>query len=1283
MSIHFSEGEANQNYALSLLDGQHLAKASVVKNVDLIRLQRGLEVLENKNEPINITQWNFKFLSEYPNQKEVAAVYKLALQIFLKNKEFLFEPGCALIWFGCHHISGQGGIELAKLISLKNSAFALEIANSWHVNDRATIMSIFQQAAQELGVDGSLLTSNQGNEMELVDLVKLFAKQKALRISTFIPFFHISNQASLIEIAKVAAQQPGCNTSEYIKNYGIEDQPTLIEIAKIAAQQPESCISKYLKNYGISDQAALIEIAKLEAQQPGNNISEYIKNYAINDQTALEEIAKCAAPHNRTISEYIKNYNIKDQATLIEIAKIAAQQDQTNISRFLKNYGIVDQDALVEIAMFSAQHNGPLTSDHIQIYDIKNEDALIKIAKLAAQQDITYHFHAAAYGIKNQKALAEIFKIADQHSGWKASKYIKYYCITDQALLVELAKYSVQHDGWFASRYIQDFGIKDPAALEEIAELCARHDGWSASENITYYGIKDPAFLVKIAKIAAQQDGFNTSRYIREYGIKDPAILKEIALIAAKQAGNMLRHLDQYFDKNQLDQQTFEKIVLMALGSGAQAGLDEIQDQFLTPNFLKLKSSVPSDQIDFQLIKEKLIALAHYIKLEKGPASPIEEKISTERSGAEEALCNKAIASAPTSSAKPEKSRLEMIIDIVLEEPRPFVRKQNMVWVLQSICKLTHFDTFSNTAEQPSIQEQIFDTLSRALAIHNPLLRKMLIDIAWQTLSDTATLTVFKQQRRAKKAPQFFFIQFFMAQLLQKHPSLEKTTIKEGKTILNLLYACNKDLKDKALYEPLYNLMQLWLATDDLTATDIAFMVQWIFANKDKERIIKRLKLLISLAQCATSKGLQQSQWQKYAGADENALNEYFTQLICQKVPVLPRDDFAILFMERFLAQRDGSALLRYSGGLQTLPSNDRQELLKALGVYIDNALKSPEEFSQWRLEQANSPHLQAVFLARPDLQQKWNIQKDYPLADYIGKDADTTENAFDLSTFLNKQLNTDQHIALPQLQKYLLESDALQKESIYRHLSMLVTTHTSEEERNKAQAQKLLIECTFKTFALQPTKAQLSHIEAISSALHLSDNHPFTADLNLIKQNIVRSQPQIDNSYRLLFTDNYYDLLMCGTDVEGSCQRVDGTPSLNKGLIGYLTHGQDRLLLIKNGAGKIQGRSILRLAWDQTKLKPVLFLSRLYPSNLAQNQQQAIIKLACELAQSLDLPLLSKEEGQGEAYKGTICGLGGAAPTEYIDEKPGLAEHGRYSVDHCHYLYKPQRVAVQSSPRS
>jgi hypothetical protein len=138
-----------------------------------------------------------------------------------------------------------------------------------------------------------------------------------------------------------------------------------------------------------------------------------------------------------------------------------------------------------------------------------------------------------------------------------------------------------------------------------------------------------------------------------------------------------------------------------------------------------------------------------------------------------------------------------------------------------------------------------------------------------------------------------------------------------------------------------------------------------------------------------------------------------------------------------------------------------------------------------------------------------------------------------------------------------------------------------------------------------------------------------------------------------LVDSDDAEDFLLCGTEITGSCQRVDGNPNLNKCLMGYALDGKVRLLAVKNSHGTILARAILKILIDDHN-QPVLFFERVYGD---QNYTKALKIFATKKAETVGIPLY--EVGRDHILRS----FGNVAPFEYEDGGVGVST-GIYHVN-------------------
>lgn len=132
----------------------------------------------------------------------------------------------------------------------------------------------------------------------------------------------------------------------------------------------------------------------------------------------------------------------------------------------------------------------------------------------------------------------------------------------------------------------------------------------------------------------------------------------------------------------------------------------------------------------------------------------------------------------------------------------------------------------------------------------------------------------------------------------------------------------------------------------------------------------------------------------------------------------------------------------------------------------------------------------------------------------------------------------------------------------------------------------------------------------------------------NDIKALIVGLTTTSQKNVFVVDTDDWQDLFLSGTEVLGSCQRIDGNPSHNVCLMAYVLDGKNRLLAIKDSSSKkIVARCILRLLWDPKENTPVLFQERIYPFSTPE-YDKLLNSLANTRAKELGLNLYNLSFG-------------------------------------------------------
>jgi hypothetical protein len=212
-------------------------------------------------------------------------------------------------------------------------------------------------------------------------------------------------------------------------------------------------------------------------------------------------------------------------------------------------------------------------------------------------------------------------------------------------------------------------------------------------------------------------------------------------------------------------------------------------------------------------------------------------------------------------------------------------------------------------------------------------------------------------------------------------------------------------------------------------------------------------------------------------------------------------------------------------------------------------------------------------------------------------------------------------------------------------------TSERPHEERRKQ----------FEQIAIQLIETQSTEIQLNLLGQMNQLNLPLGEFKNDLEGQIQFMQPKVqsEGKVKAIETDDPYHLLLCGTEVSGSCQRIGGNPHINRGLLGYLLHGQTRLIAIVNEENRILSRALLRVLWDQEEKKPVLFLERIYGD---QGYKQHIIEMAKLKASKMDVAITTLE-GDGAPYNHSLHSFGGTATYEYCDATQSNTLYGCFKI--------------------
>ncbi len=720
---------------------------------------------------------------------------------------------------------------------------------------------------------------------------------------------------------------------------------------------------------------------------------------------------------------------------------------------------------------------------------------------------------------------------------------------------------------------------------------------------------------IRVAKLCAQQNGERTALFIEDFGIENEDALIEIAKFCAQQDGHGTAHYILNFGIQ--EEKARIKIAKLCAQQNGKGTAKFIQ------NF-GIKN------------EDALIEIAKLCAQQdgKGTVEFIQNFGIQDESALDEILT---LAVIQNSCSLVHKTTDQLQLIFIMSRWDQSKAQGCLTSFINTRLSSLGFDwviPLLDSIEDAHAKKQL--TISLAAALF--LLRRRLSDEQLLAANQHGLI----QAVYSMHAPQFYLpfideiIQFCLNREAMENFAKEKTFISKHPHSL-LIKACLSEMdylndksisffnlpKNAKLFKDgpkarllLYVLRRL-RSSSSLSADQKQAVLERIIHSSDIYATLCQLQIIFDLGEASRLRHLTQD------------LKYMSYKAINQKVPIGEITDAAFKIADTFGKSRKPQAIWQYAAKM--LQTNDPR-VMECLGAFI--ASVAEDTFLNIRYDLGKNPHLQKLGKDTVDL-WKEGISED---------SVKENRGAFNPLEWLRTKLIVDKHMNLTGMDSL---SQYLQADGVNKRLQLYNACRKNGFEKI----------CMDLTMAKTPEEQRL-HLSKILTAL--KETRQSTEFQNDIEGQLQLLDDSLREGSRVIDTDNPYDLLLCGTEVPGSCQRIDGDPHLNKGLLGYLMNGQTRLLAIVDKKGSIVARSLLRILWDGEK--PVLFLERHYGDS---RYEKAIKKLAKAKAKKMKLVLTSLQ-GDGKLYSKPLQSLGGLAPFEYCDGDAGVKPKGVFTINNA-----------------
>lgn len=820
-------------------------------------------------------------------------------------------------------------------------------------------------------------------------------------------------------------------------------------------------------------------------------------------------------------------------------------------------------------------------------------------------------------------ALEIFFKETQNYNHNDVIKFLKSSPCYEN-ILFELAKFDMAKDCWATCRYFGQYEINDEAKCFEIAKIAATKDASATSEYFQKFGIKNEDKCFEIAKIAATENGKATSKYIQRYGIKDINILFEILEITLK--GNpktTTTDIAGYVAASRLtipaefDTEKEE--------SNCQKEIENLLNNLL--NLAEVKLGISKNQLNW--VKEDVLKGINSLQQREKLASWLNEL-----------LVRSMVAPACMQMLKDENSKQALIA--IGKMPDPHLQR-NSTEVLLSLYRIENEERKKVLAS--------FD--SQKLPSH--LLLPALF-LTYSGLNEKLRFELLKPLK-AKYYQNLAILNPIveMTDLISRDPSMSS---QERVEILSHL-----------LEEPQPNQREKFQSFQSRLAVYRENQIKWIKSARD----------LLFFHQGGKLKNIQ----------NPNEVLDLYKSFCKDMFGVkCTEDELEQLFTLFNDSQRLPGALFSYAARLQILPEEEKELLIEKLGLFVTAVMN--QKFPAIRYE--NNEHLTKIFEGNSALLDKWKEpivkkiedqkvetskeEKPYQLVQKLMKTA-----------FEERHLGKDQEQQFPtlfQLKENWGDSHKLQElkgglieES--KALAAQIKEETNPQQKIVLQQKKSFLDIEQRCLKLLDVDLDVTTLKQHLNALLklLPDHIIFKNDIKGILDQLSLIK-ETKNKWIVQDTDAWEDMLLIGSEVAHSCQKVDGDPYDNKCLLAYILDGKNRAVVVRDPAGKIAARAVLRILWDDIEKKPVLFMEKLYTRTPRDPMFGQMIQECCiAKAKNMGLPLVASSKDYRElkqipTYPHDIEALGGPAPFEYVDALGEIAKNGKFTISSSHLLFQP-----------
>jgi hypothetical protein len=864
-----------------------------------------------------------------------------------------------------------------------------------------------------------------------------------------------------------------------------------------------------------------------------------------------------------------------------------------------------------------------------------------------------------AYNITDVNMIAEILEIAIRSDGvgdmFRSIILDKQYPFTDEHLS-KFAKALVDQDRLDCARsldkngsLIHSFGITNQALLFEIIKFAAEKKGWYVLRNIQTFGITDENMLFEIVKIALACNkqapvggslsdlikASNALRYLTPEMLANIGITNSLMLSELEEMSNKIRHDFLYAGVNCL--------VSHLLALDTDVGL--IQRAALS------LQGIPSDSDlsrELLWVLNKLLTLRILIDSEPEEITNVTKRLQLHLEELKTVAQSLGVSPNEIWAGIGERKNLSR-------------KQEDMLWLC---AMLIHA---ANLPPEARVASPLFDASAALLLesiwqINDPIFRGKVTNVLLSIYSDPKERKILQNLMLEQKQPHlqltllFFVYAEISTEVIQGFiQELESGFYKDKKVrapINEVIWALGESTIPPERKQELLKLLFQAPKQEDGEKRP-AYQKRLQDYRQQQRQEIVALHTLLLFGQQQRLIDLNRKDTKTLIGIWQPFMREVF-HLDAEEL---------LKFAETFChSGRYPNGLIVYASRLMTLPEEERQELLPLIGEFVRAILGG--KFPERRYQLEGNAQLQTIAPLYPALLETWKVA--LPITSvHTGQEVQTEETPRQQMQKLMRRALENHHLGSDQESKYPELKEALKPGG-------LIAFEIGESDTKRVSR--------LCAFLLHPDTEETDLNGAIVTLLGLFSDptHQFYRDL-VDMRNRLKGPQRAPSTWIIEDTDAWEDFLLMGTEVDGSCQHIEADPALNGSVLVAALDGKIRLMIARNPSGKIVGRAVYRILWDQEKRQPVLFVETLYTKAGYENRalRGELLEGCKQKAQSMGIPLTATVRDYydlcKDKYQGTLHALGGPCQFgEYVDALGGQQPGGQYAISESLLLYSP-----------